>query len=159
MLPVYGHDQWSGTSQEVVPVNQIPARSGTGEPLHRLDPVPVRGSFPPVSRFSKWQEYRSHRTKSVGLYHPTQRTHIQVNMSTEVRGGCHRHRRFHLYGREFLKKTNVPHKKKSPGREGYIEKGREDVDTHQGTDTLVAIVRKSSRESGVISMWKNRWSS
>ncbi len=33
-----------------------------------------------------------------------------------------------------------------------IEKGREDVDVHQGTDTLVTFVRKSSRESGVMSM-------
>jgi hypothetical protein len=62
-----------------------PARAGTGEPLHRLEPVPVRGSFPPVIRFSKWQEYRSHRTKSVGLYHPTQGTHIHLNMNSEVR--------------------------------------------------------------------------
>jgi len=37
-----------------------------GLPLHRVEPV-----FPPVSRFSKWQGYRSHRTKSVGLYHLT----------------------------------------------------------------------------------------
>jgi hypothetical protein len=62
-----------------------PAWAGTGEPLHRLEPVPVRGSFPPFCRFIKWQEYRSHRTKSVGLYHPTQRTHIQLNMNSKVR--------------------------------------------------------------------------
>ncbi len=33
-----------------------PARAGTGEPLHRLDPVPVRvftGTGSPVGRFSK----------------------------------------------------------------------------------------------------------
>ena len=41
-----------------------PTRSGTGEPLH-LESVPVRGSFPPVGQFIKWQTYRSHRTKSV----------------------------------------------------------------------------------------------
>ena len=50
MLPVYCHDRLSGTGRaagrtgeplhrlEPVPVNQ----------LHRLEPVPVRGSFPPV---------------------------------------------------------------------------------------------------------------
>ena len=54
-----------------------------GEPLHWLEPVPVRGSFLPVSRFRKWQGCRSNRTKSVGLYHPTQRTHIQINMSSK----------------------------------------------------------------------------
>jgi hypothetical protein len=54
--------------------------------------------------------------------------------------------------REFLKKMKFPHKKKSPGRDGQIEKGREDVGSHQAADTPVAFVRKSSRESGVISM-------
>jgi hypothetical protein len=43
-------------------------------------------------------------------------------------------------------------KNKSPGRDGQIEKGREDVGAHQGADTLAAFVRKSSRESGGISM-------
>jgi hypothetical protein len=62
-----------------------PSRAGTGEPLHWLEPAPVRGSFPPVGRFGKWQAYRSHRTKSVGLYQPTQRTHIHLNMISEVR--------------------------------------------------------------------------
>ncbi len=79
--PVIRYRSASGTYRWVT----SPDRAGTGEPLHRLEPVPVRGSFPPVIRFSKWQEYRSHRTKSVGLYHPTQRTHIQLNMSSEVR--------------------------------------------------------------------------
>jgi hypothetical protein len=32
ILPVYGHDRWSGTGRTV---------SRTGEPLHRLEPVPV----------------------------------------------------------------------------------------------------------------------
>ena len=41
-------------------ITTSPARAGTGEPLHRL-------------------------AKSVGLYYPTQRTHIQLNMSSEVR--------------------------------------------------------------------------
>ena len=40
--------------QRDVPVNQSsPVRAGTGEPLHRLEPVPVRGSFPPVGRLNK----------------------------------------------------------------------------------------------------------
>ena len=51
-----------------------------------------------------------------------------------------------------LKKNKFSHKKKSPGRDGQIEKGREDVGAHQGADTLAAFVRKSSRESGGISM-------
>jgi hypothetical protein len=38
------------------------------------------------------------------------------------------------------------------GRDGQIEKGREDVGSHQGADTLTVFVRKSSRESGGISM-------
>jgi hypothetical protein len=46
-----------------------------------------------------------------------------------------------------LKKTNFP-QKKFTGRDGQIEEGREDVDAHQGTDTLAVFVRKSSRESG-----------
>jgi hypothetical protein len=33
-----------------------------------------------------------------------------------------------------------------------IENSREDVDTHQGADTLAVFVRKSSRVSGGISM-------
>ncbi len=69
-------------------ITTSPTRAGTGEPLHRLEPVPVRGftgTGSPVGRFSKWQTCRSHRTKSVGLYHPTQRKHIQLNMSSEVR--------------------------------------------------------------------------
>ncbi len=41
---------------------------------------------------------------------------------------------------------------KSHGRDGQIEKGREDVGAHQGADTLDAFVRKSSRESGDICM-------
>jgi hypothetical protein len=36
--------------------------------------------------------------------------------------------------------------------DGQIEQGKQDVDTHQGVDTLVVFVRKSSRVSGVISM-------
>ncbi len=55
-------------------------------------------------------------------------------------------------GREFLKKTNFPPKKNHLGRDGQIEKGREDVGAHQGADTLAAFVRKSSRDSGGISM-------
>ncbi len=55
-------------------------------------------------------------------------------------------------GREFFKKTNFPPPKNHLARDGQIEKGREDVDTHQGTDTLATFVRKSSRESWVISM-------
>jgi hypothetical protein len=51
-----------------------------------------------------------------------------------------------------LKKNKFPHKKKSPGRDGHIEKGREDVGSHHGPDTLVVFVRKSSRESAGISM-------
>jgi hypothetical protein len=50
-----------------------------------------------------------------------------------------------------LKKKIFP-QKKTPGRDENIEKGREDVGTHQGVDTLVVFVRKSSRESGDISM-------
>jgi hypothetical protein len=51
-------------------------------------------------------------------------------------------------------KKKFPHKKKSPGRDGHIEKGRQDVDTHQGADTLpVSIVAPTvSRVSGGISM-------
>jgi hypothetical protein len=63
-----------------------------------------------------------------------------------------RHRRFHRYWSRILEKKNSPTKKKSPGRDGEIEKDREDVDSHQGTETLVVFVRKSSRESGIISM-------
>jgi hypothetical protein len=51
-----------------------------------------------------------------------------------------------------LKKTNFPPQKKALGRDGQIEKGREDVGAHEGGDTLTVFVRKSSRESGVISM-------
>jgi hypothetical protein len=70
--PVTGPDQ----------ITTSPARAGTGEPLHRLEPVPVRGftgTGSPVGRFNKWQTWRRHRTKSVGLYHPTQRTHMQLS--------------------------------------------------------------------------------
>jgi hypothetical protein len=42
--------------------------------------------------------------------------------------------------------------KKSPVPDGQIEKGREDVGAHQGADNLAVFVRKSSRESGGISM-------
>ena len=49
------------------------------------------------------------------------------------------------------KKTNFPQKKITL-RDGQIEKGREDVGAHEGGDTLTAFVRKSSRESGGISM-------
>jgi hypothetical protein len=35
---------------------------------------------------------------------------------------------------------------------GKSKKGREDVGTHQGEDILAVFVRKSSRESGGISM-------
>jgi hypothetical protein len=42
--------------------------------------------------------------------------------------------------------------KKNHLRDGQIEKGREDVGAHEGGDTLTAFVRKSSRESGGISM-------
>ncbi len=69
-------------------ITTSPVRTGTGEPLHRLEPVPVRGftgTGSPVGRCSQWQTYRRHRTKSVGLYHPIQRTHIQLNMNSEVR--------------------------------------------------------------------------
>jgi hypothetical protein len=51
-----------------------------------------------------------------------------------------------------MKKKKFPPKKNHLGRDGQIEKGREDVGTHQGTDTLSDFVRKSSRESGGISM-------
>ena len=37
-------------------ITTSPARAGTGEPLHRLEPVPVRGftgTGSPVGRFSK----------------------------------------------------------------------------------------------------------
>jgi len=53
-------------------------------------------------------------------------------------------------GHEFAIKTKFS-KKKSPIRDGQIEKGREDVGVHQGGDTLDVFVRKSSRESGDIS--------
>jgi hypothetical protein len=47
------------------------------------------------------------------------------------------------------KKQISPPQKKALGRDGQIEKGREDVGAG---DTLTAFVRKSSRESGDISM-------
>ena len=42
MLPVYGHDRWSGTGR--------PA-GRTGEPLHRVGPVPV-------NHFTGFKRYR-----------------------------------------------------------------------------------------------------
>jgi hypothetical protein len=48
--------------------------------------------------------------------------------------------------------TQKSTKKIQPGRDGQIEKGREDVVTHQEVDTLVVFVRKSSRVSGAISI-------
>jgi hypothetical protein len=50
-----------------------------------------------------------------------------------------------------VKKTNFA-RKKNHLWDGQIEKGREDAGSHQAVDTPVAFVRKSSRESGVISM-------
>ncbi len=55
-------------------------------------------------------------------------------------------------GHEFYEEKKISLKKKITGRDGQIEKDREDVGTHQGADTLSALVRKSSRESGDISM-------
>ena len=47
--------------------------------------------------------HRSHRTKSVGLYHPTQRTHIQLNMNSEVR--VHQTSTIHRYWSRIMVKS------------------------------------------------------
>jgi hypothetical protein len=52
-------------------------------------------------------------------------------------------------GREFEKNK---FSKTNHLRDGQIERGREEVGSYQGEDTPAAFVRKSSRESGVISM-------
>jgi hypothetical protein len=46
----------------------------------QYETLTVGRHFPPDSRFRRlWQGNQRHRTNSVGLYHPTQRTHIQLN--------------------------------------------------------------------------------
>jgi hypothetical protein len=56
-----------------------------------------------------------------------------------------------LVAKSIFEEKKFP-RKKNLLRDGQIEKGKEDVGAHQGTVTLAAFVRKSSRESGVISM-------
>jgi hypothetical protein len=74
-------------------------------------------------------------------------------MNSEVR--VHQTSTIHRYWSDLVTnslKKQIFHKNKSLGRDGQIKKGREDVGAHEGGDTLTAFVRKSSRESGGISM-------
>ncbi len=94
MLPVYGHDRWSGnrSTSGTYRWTTSPARAGIGEPLHRWTTSPARGGTGErVHRYrlvgsANDKHPRSHRKKSVGLYHPTERTHIQLNMSWKRQG-------------------------------------------------------------------------
>jgi hypothetical protein len=71
-------------------------------------------------------------------------------MSFEVR--VYQTSMIHRYWSRILEKKQIFPEKKNHLRDGQIEKGREDVGSHQGAVTLAAFVRKPSRESGVISM-------
>ncbi len=130
--PVIRYRSTSGTYRWTT----SPARSGTGERV-----VPTGE---PVQQMTRIQ---SHWTKSVGLYHPTQRTHIQLNMSSEVR----------VSETSTIPPVLVGKKKKIPcpnglsleqsslkdGQKDRSEKDREDVGTNQRPVTLVVFVRNS----------------
>ena len=94
-----------------------PDRTGTDEPLHRLEPAPVRGSF---QRLRKWQSNRSDRTMTVGLYHPTQRTHIQLIISSEVS----------VVDINFTGNGGNSWEKKMTFHDQYGQIQKEDVDSH-----------------------------
>ena len=54
---------------------------------------------------------------------------------------------FHRDGHELLKKKQFSWKKSPSKQYGQIQQGKEDVDKHQGVDTLDVFVRNSSRAS------------
>jgi hypothetical protein len=49
----------------------------------------TRKDLPPDNRFRRWQGNISQRTNSVGLYHPTQWTHIQISERTHIQRKHH----------------------------------------------------------------------
>jgi hypothetical protein len=125
-LPVYGYDRWSGTGRSV---------GRTGEPLHRLQPVPG------MTRIQKSQnEERCTQSPNPTNTHSTKHELwsegvVDINDST----GIGREGKKNPLSQQTFSGTRVL----GGWAKGRSEKDREDVGTNQRPDKLVVFVRNS----------------
>jgi hypothetical protein len=79
-------------------ITTSPARAGTGEPLHRLEPVPVRGFTGPVHRLvGSANDNHAEDTEQRVLDSITQPNEHTFSWTWVLKWGCRRHRRFTRY--------------------------------------------------------------
>jgi hypothetical protein len=103
MLPVYGYDvhRYGPVTGRSIGYTICFTHNPVYKTCYRSMVTTVRPTVrspdrtgSPVGRFRKWQVCRSHRTKSVGLYHDTQPNENTFIWTWVLKWGCRRHRTF-----------------------------------------------------------------